>query len=136
MRRRTVIIADDDRELVDLLTIRCQRLGLEVDTAFNAMTALRKIEQAEPDLAIVDVNMPLGNGLALCEMMASHERLKQIPVIVLTGNTANDTVRRCHDLCAYWVPKCPDVWGRLEPLVTEILGTPKDEKRLAKTATD
>jgi CheY-like chemotaxis protein len=116
-----VFIADDDADVVDLLTRRCRNLGLRVDSAPNAMTALGKIEENEPDLVILDVDMPQGNGLSICEMMAGHESLANIPVIMLTASSSESTIRRCHQLCAYYVLKSPDVWSRVEPLLREVL---------------
>jgi DNA-binding response OmpR family regulator len=121
MSSKTVLIADDDRDLVDLLARRCRALGLAVETAGDAITALRKIDQSPPNVAILDVNMPAGNGLSVREMMADTERLSAIPVIILTGKSDEQTIRRCHNLSAYYVPKSPDVWSRVEPLLRELL---------------
>lgn len=118
---KTVLIADDDHDLADLLARRCESLGLEADTAANAMSALGKAEESLPDLVILDVEMPYGNGLGVCEMMADHRELASIPVIVMTGDPCQDTVRRCHQLCAYYVPKGPDLWTRILPLVNDLL---------------
>ncbi|MEO2048625.1 MAG: response regulator [Pirellulales bacterium] len=117
---KTIFIADDDTDIVNLLSCRCKQLGFKVETARNATTALGVIEQCRPDAVILDVEMPSGNGLSVCEMMSSHEELRSIPVIILTGSTNEDTVRRCHQLCAYYVLKCPDVWSRIEPILQDL----------------
>lgn len=117
----TILIADDDEDVVDLLSRRCITLGLEVDTASNAMTALGKAEEHLPDVVILDIDMPYGNGLSVCEMMAAHDELCCIPVIILTGSKNEEIVRRCHELCAYYVLKSPDLWLRVEPVLQEIL---------------
>lgn len=119
--KKTILIADDDADVVDLLARRCRALDLDVDSANNAMTALGKIEEYNPDVVILDVDMPQGNGLSVCEMMASHHDLRTIPVIMLTSSSQEDTIRRCHQLNAYYVLKCPDVWPRVEPLICELL---------------
>ena len=112
-----VLIADDDADIVDLLTLRCRECGLYVDSANNAMTALGKIEEMLPDVVILDIDMPYGNGLSVCEMMASHAALRAIPVIILTGNTSEETVRRCHQMCAFYVLKAPNLWSRVKPVL-------------------
>ena len=116
-----IIIADDDRDLLDALACRCRGLGLAVETATDSMAALRRIEQREPDLVILDVDMPAGSGLGVCDMMSHHERLCKTPVIILTGKKDPETVRRCHALSCYYVTKCDDIWPRIEPLLCELL---------------
>lgn len=118
---KTVLIADDDRDLVAGLAIRCRKLGIRVLTAHDAMTALAHATSGSPDLVCLDVNMPAGNGLSVCEMMATHHQLQDVPVIIMTGNRDESTQRRCHQLAAYYVPKCERTWERLQPLITELL---------------
>lgn len=117
-----VLIADDDEHLVDVLRRRCRHLGLQVETAHDGLTALNALDAHEPDLMILDINMPHGNGLDVCQMLAAGEHTRHVPVIILTGRKDEDTIRRCHNLMAYYVPKCSDVWARIEPLLGELLG--------------
>ena len=126
MNKPLVLIADDDRELVQALARRCRALGLRVATATDAVSAWQQVVTCPPDAAIVDVQMPPGNGLCVTEMMATHDTLRHVPVIMLTGQTDPATVRRCHDLLAYYVTKCDDVWPRIEPLLHQLLMPPTD----------
>ncbi len=134
MTKKTILIADDQRELVRAIQLRCRHLGLETLVAHDAMTALTLINEHRPDLVCLDVNMPAGNGLSVCEMLAGDEQLASIPVIILTGRADDETIRRCHSMCAYYVLKSSDVWQRIEPLLHELLGieppeTPSPEWR-------
>jgi CheY-like chemotaxis protein len=117
----TILLADDDPALVEVLTIRCRALGLQVRTAHNGLAALQSACDDPPDIICLDVEMPGGNGLSACELFAGESRLAQVPIIVLTGKTDGDTIRRCHNACAYYVPKCADVWNRIEPLLQTFL---------------
>jgi DNA-binding response OmpR family regulator len=121
---KSVLIADDDEFLADILCERCKSLGLFADVAFNAMSALGKIDEMEPDIVVLDVEMPYGNGLSVCEMMSTHEQLLKIPVIILSGRSDSRTIRRCHELGAYYVNKQGDVWPKLEPLIREMIEKP------------
>lgn len=121
MTTKSVLIADDDHDLARVLALRCEGLGLQTRTAHDAMTALTFAHSQPPDLICLDVNMPGGSGLSACEMISLSEELADIPVIILTGCYDETTIRRCHHMCAYYVLKCPDVWGRIEPLVRELL---------------
>lgn len=124
MNAKTIVIADDDRDLAAMLARRCRAMGLTPFTAHDSMTAVRMIDALSPDVVILDVNMPGGNGLAVCELIFSGDRLRCTPVIMLTGESRPETVRRCHEMCAYYVLKCPDVWRRVEPLLVELLEMP------------
>jgi CheY-like chemotaxis protein len=127
-KTKSVFIADDDRELVAALSSRIERLGLKVYKAFDAVSALQAIHSARPDLVILDVSMPAGNGLSVCEMMATDPNLSTVPVIILTGRQDQETIKRCWDMCVYYVLKCPDVWPRVEPLVYELVDVDPPER--------
>ena len=124
MKSKTVLIADDDRDLVQVLKLRCNQLGLNVVGAHDAMTALALAHQEQPDLICLDVNMPSGSGLSVCEMLTADERLSSIPVIMLTGRTDEETIRRCHAMRAYYVLKSRDIWDRVEPILRQCLELP------------
>jgi CheY-like chemotaxis protein len=122
MTAKTVLIADDDRELVEALEIRCRELGLEVAAAYDARTALDQACTLHPDVICLDVKMPAGSGLSVCEMLASDGATSSIPVIMLTCATDEETIRRCHAMCAYYVLKSDHAWERLCPILCELLG--------------
>ena len=123
-RQKTVVVADDDNDIRDLLTERFEGLGCKVLQASTSLEALHVIEGALPDLVCIDVDMPMGSGLSAAEMVSADSRLNTIPMIVLTGKTDPATIRRCHEMMAYYVPKTTDVWSRIEPLVWDELDLP------------
>ncbi len=123
----SIVVADDDPQIVDILALRCRELGLHVATAHDVRTAREAIAVEKPKLVVLDIDMPDGNGWNVREMMVRDEALASIPVIILTGCSDRETVRRCHRTSAYFVPKCRDVWPRVEPLVRELLRIPSNE---------
>ncbi len=82
-----VLIVEDDRELVDLLTFALRRAGFDVLPAYDSPTALKLLEADRPDLAVVDVNLGSSNGFDLVRDLRQRSRL---PVIMLTGRHAED----------------------------------------------
>ncbi|PHS11138.1 MAG: hypothetical protein COA78_10375 [Blastopirellula sp.] len=120
MSKPTILIADDDRDLTDLISLRCQHLGLNVITANDADDAILKINTFLPNIVCLDVSMPSGNGLDICELMSADQLTAQIPVIIFTGNPNHEIVKRCFTSCAYYIPKCSDTWSRIEPLLREL----------------
>lgn len=131
MTSKTILIADDDRDLVGLLAARCRQLGLEVVVAYDAMSALSLAHCERPDVVCLDVSMPGGDGLGVAEMLCGDDQLRHTPMIMLTGSTDEQTIRRCHSLCAYYVPKAKDVWDCIRLLLCEILDiTPAEPARV------
>lgn len=130
MTRPCILIADDDKDLVNILSERCKQLGLSVLTADRGLSAFSTVIEHRPDVVCLDVNMPAGNGMHICEMLAEDPATKTIPRIMLTGSTEPEIIRRCHESCAYYVQKCPNVWQRVKPLLCELLtldpGTPEE----------
>jgi DNA-binding response OmpR family regulator len=122
MATKRVLIADDDANIVTALNLRCEQLGLEVRNSADAMSTLNMIHSDPPDLIVLDVNMPGGNGLSVCEMLASDRKLPPIPVVMLTGRSDQETIDKCKQLGAYYVLKGPELWNRLQPIVHDLLG--------------
>ncbi len=115
-----MFIADDDWDLADALALRIKGLGLGTRTAHDALTTMRILQSEPPDLLILDVRLPDGDGLSVCETMAQDVDLAHIPVLILTGLNDPTTVRRCCLSGARYVFKGPDVWRRIEPFVRRL----------------
>lgn len=121
MPPKTVLIADDDHDLLAAMALRCRAMGLDVRTTDNSLDLLNQINDDPPDLACIDVEMPFGTGLSACEMFATVPELAHMSVIIMTGRSDPDTIRRCHSLSAFYVLKCANLWPRLEPLIISLL---------------
>lgn len=114
-----VLIADDDPAIVRLLADRCAKMGFNVETAMNGMQLLVKARNSNPDILIVDVNMPELDGLSVCTRLLDPGR-KAIEVVVVTGRTDAETAERCESLGMFFGRKGPDFWKSIEAALTEI----------------
>ena len=94
-RRPRILLADDDELLLKALTIRLEKLNVQVITATDGYTSLAKASEWRPDLMILDVNMPAGDGFSVQERLGNDPALRRIPVIYLTG----DQSQRLDTLC-------------------------------------
>jgi len=81
-----ILIADDDHDLLKALSLRLQQHQAEVITASDSYTALAKVVENKPDLMILDINMPAGDGFSVQERLKNMEALSNIPVIYMTGD--------------------------------------------------
>jgi DNA-binding response OmpR family regulator len=84
------------------------------------------MQSSPPSLVIMDVKMPAGNGLAVCEMMRDNSQLKEVPVVMITGHDEESVRSRARILNAHYLCKSPGLWEELRPLCEQILGTSFD----------
>lgn len=91
MTRPKVLIADDDQQFLTSLTLRLTNAGYDVTEANDGMTAIKLAAQIKPDLLVLDVHMPSGDGFAAIEIMDRHDSLHTLPVIYVTGDQTDAT---------------------------------------------
>ncbi|MEK4286311.1 response regulator transcription factor [Paenibacillus sp. FSL P4-0502] len=90
MKRETILLVDDEKEIVELLTIYLCNEGYRLLKAYDGMEALECLQKEEVDLIILDVMMPKMDGLAAC-MKIREER--KMPIIILSAkNTDMDKI--------------------------------------------
>ncbi len=80
-----VLVADDEEVIRDFYVHLLSREGYIVDTAKSAKEALDKTLRRYPDLVILDVVMPDGDGFSVCKEVKENEKTKDIPVIIATA---------------------------------------------------
>ena len=85
MARKTVLVVDDERDLVDILEFNLIREQYRVRTAGDGETALSMAERDVPDLILLDLMLPGIGGLEVCRRLRSNPRTTHIPIIMLTA---------------------------------------------------
>ena len=85
-KKPTILIADDDDRVLKALMIRLGSLGFHIITATDGFNALAMATKHTPDLLVLDVNMPAGDGFSVQERIKHISSLPEIPVIYLTGD--------------------------------------------------
>ncbi len=95
-----VLIVDDEADVVRLLQFRFDKEGFETITATDGQAALSTVEAESPDLVLLDIMMPLMDGMEVLRQIRSRRRTSKIPVIMLTAKTASITVDEARQL---WV---------------------------------
>lgn len=117
---RKVLIADDDPAVVRALSVRCKKLGLEVETAENGLQAILKATRNPPRLLILDVNMPEADGFRVCEWLLDPKK-PPLDVVMLTGRSDGETLVRCDSFGAFYVPKSNETWASIKSILGEVL---------------
>ena len=83
--RSKILIVDDEPFNVDYLEQELQDLGYETASATNGQEALQKIATEAPDLILLDIMMPLMDGLAACRILKANEETRLIPIVIMTA---------------------------------------------------
>jgi two-component system OmpR family response regulator len=78
-----VLIADDNRQMAEVLRASLEDAGYEVLTAYSGLAAVACVEQNEVELAVLDVLMPGISGDAVAERL--HQINPKLPVVLMTG---------------------------------------------------
>jgi CheY-like chemotaxis protein len=126
MRGKTVLIADDDADFLTVLAQRCKALGLGVQVATDGLGALATIVREEPDLVILDLDMPAVGGMGVAQKLLGDPTLRPIPVVFCTGQSDPATIERCKALGAHYVTKGTDAWPQLKTIICRLLAMPDD----------
>lgn len=87
--KKTILIVDDEQDILDLLSYNLSKEGYNIVTAYNGSDALLKINP-NIDLILLDVMMPKINGYEVCESIKKNLTYSQIPIIFLTAKSSTD----------------------------------------------
>jgi DNA-binding response OmpR family regulator len=83
---KTILIVDDDRSVADTFARMLKLEGFEVATAINADAGLELAENVRPSAIILDMRMPITNGLQFLRMIRAKPHLVEVPVAIVTGD--------------------------------------------------
>ena len=88
-----ILIAEDERDIRDLITFTLGFAGFEVVAAANGEEAVNLARQEIPDLILMDVRMPRMTGYEACALMKKDAKLKDIPVIFLSAKGQDSEIQ-------------------------------------------
>jgi CheY-like chemotaxis protein len=92
--RRVILVADDDEDILTLVTAVLKRSGHEVIPARNGTEALAAARDRHPDLAVLDVAMPELDGLEVLERLRGDADTRDLPVVLLSARVQEEDVAR------------------------------------------
>ena len=91
MRKKRILLVDDEKDMVYAVKLKLEASGYEVLTAPDGQDALEKARRSKPDLMILDLMLPKIDGYKVCRMLKFDDKYKNIAVIMLTARVqAND----------------------------------------------
>ena len=106
-QKKKILIVDDERDIVKALVIRLQKAGYEVVTAFDGAQGVFMAHKEKPDLIILDIRMPAGDGFSVAQRLKRSTHTFTIPVIFLTGSPEKNAEQKAMALGARFYVKKP-----------------------------
>jgi DNA-binding response OmpR family regulator len=123
-QQRTVLLVDDDREILAGLRLRMSVAGHRVLTAINGQEGVRVALAEHPDLIVLDIRMPVMDGLTALTQLRQCQATANIPAIMVTASLIDK--KRALDLGARYFLEKPFDARRLGTLVASALNQPTE----------
>lgn len=123
MSQPLILIAEDERDIRDLIVFTLQIADFNVVEVPNGEEAVKKALEVKPDLILMDVRMPKMTGFEACKVLKQQEKTKDIPVIFLSAKGQEAEISTGLDLGAeeyFLKPFAPDeLIGRVNKILTK-----------------
>ena len=117
-----VLVVDDERNIRNILDFSLESEGFYVVSAADGEEAYALAITEHPDLIILDVMMPKGDGFETCQRLKQDQRTAAIPVVLLTAKTGRDDRQRGQDVGADEYIIKPFSPARVVEVVQSLLG--------------
>ena len=130
MPKKKILIVEDEPEFADMVKVRLELAGYEVTVSLDALSgtvdafsSTMEVLRGNHDLIILDLMMPAGGGFTLLEAIRKYPQKKDLPVIILTGQTIGKEIiekaSRYHVAAIFTKPYQPEPFVKK---IQEILG--------------
>lgn len=122
----TILMVEDNASNSDVITRRLERRGYVVALAVNGATALVMANDLRPDVVLMDMSLPVMDGLEATRALKGDAALAHIPVIMLTAHAFDEDQRRAFEAGADGFVTKPIDFPRLLATIRACLGAPDD----------
>lgn len=86
-KKAIILVVDDEKDIQNFFRFKLQKIGYEVVVAQNGFEAIEKVKKFRPDLILMDIMMPVMDGLKATENLKKHKEFKNIPIIIVSAIT-------------------------------------------------
>lgn len=128
--QKTILLVDDEIDLQQLVKLVLKSKGYDVQTANNGREALEKLETLQPDLIILDINMPVMGGVEFYQRICDAWSQPKYPVLVLTARANMEELFRLLDVDGFMAKpfETEDLLAEVEMIIKKKTGGATPEK--------
>jgi CheY-like chemotaxis protein len=119
----TVLIVEDDKKVSMALGIRLSSAGYRVASAYDAATALSRARECNPDVVLLDITLPAGDGFLVAERLRQNPSTCGVPIVFITASKQAGLRKRAAEYRATGFLEKPFSAQRLLDTVTNSLAT-------------
>ncbi|HWV72809.1 MAG TPA: response regulator [Pseudosphingobacterium sp.] len=93
---KTIYVVEDNLDISELITIILNDAGFQVSAAATVESFYKQLKTKIPDLILLDIMLPDGNGVEVCKELKQEEAFKNVPLILMSAHARmNSIVREC-----------------------------------------
>jgi DNA-binding response OmpR family regulator len=119
--QRKILIVEDDADIRGLLSVRLRQHSYDTSVATDGMTALAVARREQPDLIVLDLGLPAGDGFTVMERMRAITSLADVPVVVITARDAATNREKAESCGAVAFVEKPIDFDQLLATIDELL---------------
>ena len=127
MGNKKILIVDDDPDVRQGMYVRLKANGYDVFLAADAPSSMIEARKHEPDLVILDLGLPAGDGFLVMERLGTFRALAVIPIIVVSGRDSYQNRERALRAGAKAFLRKPLDNAELLAVIRRVLGEPVDQ---------
>jgi DNA-binding response OmpR family regulator len=119
---KKILLVDDDKDFLQLLNLRLKNSGYQVAVAHDVPSALSMVQREKPDLILLDIGLPGGDGFVLMNRLKAIDRFAHIPIIIVTVQQSAMAKQRASEAGAHAYLQKPVDHNELLAAMREALG--------------
>lgn len=121
-KKKKVCIVEDDDNIREIYATALSASGFEIVEALNGEDGILAITENNPDIILLDLQMPVKNGFEVMEFLQKDEKLSKIPIVVLTNDDNQDSISKAGQFeTRFYVVKSLTTPQKITGIVREIL---------------
>lgn len=97
---KSVLLVEDDKKITLAIGIRLKSMGYEVTSAADAVSAIAQARKCKPDVILLDINLPGGDGFIVAERLQALMQTSSTPIIFITANKQEGLKKRAMEMGA------------------------------------